>query len=331
MFKSKLGHSPPMYNRLGESRMPIGEFLSPISSVSRIILSTILRQRNRPAKLLEASLLMRGIVAELPEDIPYYICDEYGERHKGIYAIGLLIWNKGTDSITSSDFTSRGPLKIELGDDASLVGARAIAAEDETECQVTILDRRTASIEFDCINPNEYLVAPLFVTGNAHTSVKVTGRIVGQGAPLDQTAREVRASIGERITVFIILLMLANTLPGFFLVGGYILRTYGLHALINQSNTIPQYLMASFFLASMIIFLFIFSRTMNWIERRKYPDGYPLHADLEPPLLENIRGMCKTLFKGEKIRISTSMFDWGKPVLMPAKKVRRRTVNDWIA
>ncbi|HKT96491.1 MAG TPA: hypothetical protein VJS30_08155 [Paraburkholderia sp.] len=115
------------------------------------------------------------------------------------------------------------------------------------------------------------------------------------------------------------------------MVGGYILKTYGLHALIHQSDAIPQYLMASFILGSMIIFLFIFSRAMNWIERRKYPDGYPLHADLEPPLIENVRGMCKTLFKGEKIRISTSLFDWGKPILMPAKKVRRRTVNDWIA
>jgi len=46
---------------------------------------------------------MRGIVSELPNDIPFHICDENGTRHKGIYAIGLLIWNKGNQPVTHSD------------------------------------------------------------------------------------------------------------------------------------------------------------------------------------------------------------------------------------
>lgn len=310
--------------------MTLGEIFSPLTALFRVALSIFGRGSNHPNKRLEAHLVMRGIVSELPEDIPFHICDESGARHKGVYVIGLLIWNKGSQPITHADLIPTAPLEVKVGADASLVGARTIPVEDQTVCSATIVNKNTLSITFDCVNPKEYLVVPLFVTGNPMTEVQVTGRIVGQEIPIDHTAEEVKASIGERFSTLFILALLVNMLPGFLIGGWLILKDYGLSTLRNNPDSIPTYLMLPFGMGAMLFFMLLFSRVMYWNERRKFPAGYPLHADLEPPLLENIRGMIRAVFQGKKQRVSVSLFDWGKPILMPSKKVKRRTVDDWI-
>jgi hypothetical protein len=310
--------------------MTLGEIFSPLTALFRVALSIFGRGANHPNKCLEAHLVMRGIVSELPEDTPFHICDESGARHKGVYVIGILVWNKGSQPITHADLIPSAPLEVKVGADASLVGARTIPVEDQTVCSATIVNQNTLSITFDCVNPKEYLVISLFVTGNPMTEVQVTGRIVGQESPIDHTAGEVNASIGERFLVLFILALVVNTLPGFLIGGLLILKDYGLSTLWNHPDSIPTYLMFPFGMGAMLLFMFLYSRAIYWNERRKFPEGYPLHADLEPPLLESIRGMIRTVFQGKKQRISVSLFDWGKPILMPSKKIKRRTVDDWI-
>lgn len=310
--------------------MTIGEILSPLISIVRFIFSIFGFGHRGPSKRLEARLMMRGIIAELPDYVPFYICDETGERHKGIYVIGLLIWNKGNLPITHSDLIPSASLEVKIGADATLVGTLTVPEEEQTVCTATAVNANTVAISFDCINPKEYIVVTLCITGNPRTDVQITGRIIGQESPIDQTAVEVKASIGERSAAFLVLASVINALPGFIIGGWFIVTDYGLSTLWHNSNSIPSYLIVPFGMGAIFLFLFIYSRIMYWLERRKYPEGYPLYADLEPPLLENMRGMWRTLFHGKKQRISVSLFDWGKPVLMPSKKVRRRTVNDWI-
>jgi hypothetical protein len=310
--------------------MTLGEIFSPLTALFKVAHSIFGRGSNHPYKRLEAHLVMRGIVSELPDDIPFHICDESGARHKGVYVIGLLIWNRGSQPITHADLIPSARLEVKVGADASLVGARTIPVEDQTVCSAAIVNQNTLSVTFDCLNPKEYLVVPLFVTGNPMTEVQVTGRIVGQESPIDHTAEEVKASIGERFSAFFVLALIVNMLPGFLIGGWLILKRYGLSTLQNNPEIIPTYLMLPFGMGVMLLFIFLFSRVMYWNERRKNPEGYPIYADLEPPLLENIRGMIRTVFQGKKQRISVSIFDWGKPILMPSKKVKRHTVDDWI-
>lgn len=310
--------------------MTLGEILSPLTTLFRVARSIFGRGSNHPNKRLEARLIMREIVSELPEDIPFYICDGSGARHKGVYAIGLSIWNRGSLPVTHADLISSSSLEVKIGADASLVGARTLPVEDQTVCSTTIVNQNTLSITFDCINPKEYLVVPIFVTGNPMTEIKITGRIIGQESPIDHTAEEVKASTGERILNFFILALIVCALPGFLIGGWLILKDYGLSTLRNNPDSIPTYLRLPFSMGAMLLFMFVFSRIMYWNERRQRPEGYPLYADLEPPLHENIQGMIRTVFQGKKQRVSVSLFDWGKPILMPNKKIKRRTVDDWI-
>lgn len=310
--------------------MTLGEFLSPVTALVRLIAALLGRKPNLPHKRLEARLLLRGIVAEIPEELPFRLCDEEGNRHRGVYIIGMLIWNKGNQPVVQSDLTPSAPLQIQVGDDCTLVSAKTVPYEDQTDCAAIITSPTTVRIDFDCINPNEYLIVPIFVTGNAMTEVKVIGRIIGQDSPIDHTAEEVRAPFLERLSMLICLLLVLNTLPGFFIAGAFLLRDYGLDVIWHTPEILPTYLTLPFTMGAMTLSMFTISRVMYWVERRNYPQGYPLRADLEPPLLDNIKAMLSTVFKGKKHRISTSLFDWGKPILLTGKKAKRRSVDDWI-
>jgi hypothetical protein len=301
--------------------------LSPILKIGAALAG---RKSQFSHKRLEAHLIMRGIVAEMPEYLPFRIIDGQGKGHRGVYVIGMLLWNKGSDAITRSDFLPRAPLQISLAAGVEIIETRVISAEDDTEWATKRTDIDRVTVDFDCLNPHEYLVISLFVADEPTADVRVTGKIIGQDCPIDHTAREVRASPTERVSTFFILLFVFNSLPGFFLGAAVILKRFGWKALITHVDTVPLYLWAPFVTGTMAILMFIFSRVMYWNERRQYPEGYPLYADLEPPLLENIRGMVKTVFQAKKQRLSTSLFDWGKPILLPNRKVRRRTVDDWI-
>ncbi|XZT90504.1 hypothetical protein ACT4Y5_07810 [Acinetobacter baumannii] len=308
--------------------MTWSDIFSPLIALIRLILSIFKKDSHHPSKRLQARLIMRGRVAELPDDIPFHICDENGVRYKGVYVIGLLIWNKGNQPVVASDFTAA--LEVQIGDGATLIGSRLIAAEEATDCSTTLISSNRLSISFDCINPNEYLIVPIFVTGNPWVEVNISGRIIGQAEPIDHTAEEVRASGTERLACLFMLILILNMIPGLLIGGWFIWRDYGLSALWAHNESVPYYLELPFLAGLMISILFVASRIFYWIEKRHYPADYPLSSDLEPPLLENICGMLRTVFLGKKQRISMSIFNRGEPVLMPNRKVKKRSVNDWI-
>lgn len=309
--------------------MSFGEIVSPISAVLRLIL-TFGQKKKRSERQLEARLIGRGIVAELPEDIPFYITTEDGSREKGMYVIGLLIWNRGTSPVVENDFLPTSPLIVKVSDNAKIVGSRILAIEDEVRCSCQQLNDQQLQIHFDCLNSEEYLVIPLFITGNPYVNVELTGRIIGQSHPIDQTAAEVKASITERLASLMALIFVLNMLPGFFIAGALIIKEYGLRVFMNDFDSISRWYSMPFSLGAVAISMFLVSRIAYWFERRVFPEGYPLESDLEPRLRDSIIGLCKCVFQGKKIRLSTSIFSWGQPIIMSEKPMRRRSINDWV-
>lgn len=308
--------------------MSFGEIFSPVTALLRLIVT--LGQKKRADRRLEGRLIARGIVAELPEDLPFHITAEDGTKEKGIYVIGLLIWNRGTLPVVEKDFLPASPLTIQLGDNAKFVGSRLLSVEEEMCCACLPVGERQLQIQFDCLNPGEYLVIPLFITGDPYADIALNGRIIGQSHPIDHTAAEVKAPLAERFASLLMLLFILNMLPGFLIGGALIIRDYGLGVFVNGMETVSRWYLTPFSLGFLALVMFLISRTAYWLERRNYPEGYPLEADMEPPLHKTLAGLCQCIFQGKKIRLSTSLFSWGKPIIMPDKKVRRRTVNDWI-
>jgi hypothetical protein len=305
------------------------ELFSPVAAVGRFFLSLFRPQAKTPQKKLRAQLMMRGIVSEIPDFLPFYICDETGARHKGLYVVGLLLWNKGSIAITSADFLPASPLTIELAPGAEIISALAVPVEDATLCDITVAGPQKLVITVDCINPGEYIPIPLFIKGDPMATVNVSGRFVGQSEPIDCTADEVKAGWGERFANLFMLCLVLNALPGTIIGGWLIYAKYGLTGFYRNQDVSP-FLMAPFGLGLMILLMFVMARLIDKHERRDIPEGYPLRSDLEPPLLENIKGMFRTVFFAKKQRVSTSLFSWGKQIIIPGKRAKRRTIDDWV-
>ncbi|ELX13603.1 hypothetical protein Jab_1c22390 [Janthinobacterium sp. HH01] len=210
---------------------------------------------------------MRGIVAELPANFPFQITDASGRAHDGVYALNVLIWNRGGQEISPSDFLDNAPLRLAVGKNAYIMMADAISNDDQLTCSTSQVDEQNVDIYFDCINPGDHINVILFYGGEPMADVEILGRIRGQTTSLDHQAEEVKAGVGP-------------------------------HRYVVGASQVPARL--------------------------------PLHADFEPPLLENIKGMILTVFTAKKQRLSTSMFDWAKPVIVTRKKNKRLRVDDWM-
>lgn len=311
--------------------MTFNASLGQIGSILRLVTTFLGKKPAIPGKDLRAQIVMRAIVSELPPELSLKIVDATGRAHQGVYVLNVLVWNRGSQAISPLDFLDNAPLRLAVDKEAYIIMADCLSNDDQLACSAPQVDEQSVDIYFDCINPGDYLNIVLFYGGNPMADVQILGRIQGQATSIDRLADEVRASVGERLVNLCVLLMIVNMFVGLPISTWIIYRFYGFKQLLHQPPNLPMTLMASLITGLMLLYMFIHSRISMWWERRKYPPGYPLHSDFEPPLLQNLRAMVVTVFAGKKHRLSTSMFDWAQPVIIRHKKSRRRRVEDWIA
>ena len=65
-------------------------FTSIGAGLFRVAAATLGRKPLIHDKHLKSPLVMRGIVAELPTDVPFQIADPAGRTHRGIYTPSML-------------------------------------------------------------------------------------------------------------------------------------------------------------------------------------------------------------------------------------------------
>lgn len=300
------------------------------AGVFRTISAILGRRPVIPEKHLQSRIVARCIISELPQGFPLQVTDLAGSTHKGIYALNVLIWNKGAKEILPSDFLDNAPLKIAVNKESYIIMMDHLSNDDQLTCSLTQVNEQYVEIYFDCINPGDHINIILYYGGNSMAEVEILGRVRGQATSIDHLAEEVKASLGERLCNLFILLFIVNMFIGLPISIWIIYRDHGFEKLFHIQPDIPPIILGSFTMGLMLVFMFLWSRIGGWLERRKYPVGYPLHSDFEPPFMENIKGMILTVFTAKKHRLSTSLFDWAKPVIVYRKKSKRRSVEDWI-
>ena len=147
--------------------MAFSETLGPIGGILRVVAALAGRRPATPGKHLHARIVMRAVVSELPADIPIRIVDDAGRAHRGIYALNVLIWNKGSQEITPSDFLDNAPLRLAVDKESYIIMAESLTNDDQLACSALQIDEQTVDIYFDCINPGDYLNVNLFYGGRA--------------------------------------------------------------------------------------------------------------------------------------------------------------------
>jgi hypothetical protein len=288
--------------------------------------------RRAPTKRLEATVLGRGIVAELPYDVPCRLIDPDGnEIRDGVYVLLIRLWNRGTLAVAAADFAPSAPLRIRLESSVRMLGAHTVSTVDSFQCEARLESANTIGVAHEGFNPGDDAIVSLFYTGpHLYAPVSVEGRIIGQSAVLDRTDKEGRASFGERTAAGVLLCWATLSAPALLICGYFIARDFGLAALWHKPATVPDMLAVPFVAGAILPAMAVLTWFQRWVERLKHPKGFPLDSDLEPPAWDSVKAMIRMIVTGRRYRISTSLFSVGEPVLMTRKPVRNRSIHDWI-
>lgn len=305
--------------------------LASTSSAVGVISRLLALLRRKPGKRLEATVLGRGIVAEVPFDEPYRLVDLEGrELDAGVYVLVLRLWNRGGLPIFASDIPPSAPLQIALDPGVRVIAVRTISTVKSFVCDVTADSSNVYRLEPEGFSPGDDMNIAIYYSGNQiNPDVKVHGRIIGQSTAIDLTHLEHRASVGERVACLLLLVWIIGSLPALLVSGFLIWHDYGWHSFLDMRH-LPHVLSSSFAFGLTFLAFALMTTCFRWLERRRQPRGYPLDTDLDPPVWSTIWSMIKTVATGRKIRISASLFSLGQPLPMTRKKPDKRSPRDWI-
>lgn len=274
------------------------------------------RSALRPEIGLRGEVLCRSIVLETTPDIPAKIIDDWGDEIENVYIFLLRIWNVGKKHVTRAEISTSHPLEIIVGESARVLTVAIGCPTREVDCDIIAKDYNRFEILFDCLNPGEYLVLPIYVTGDRHAEVMFSGRVFGQEPPLFDNDKEEAVTFLERSAMFIIGCCAAFTPVGF--VGGISYAIYHnvlIQLLILDDKIIPHWILAIFGISYLFIYMFACKAIFIAIKRRRHPKGFPLGLDFLPSEWENFKLLWATVLTGRRHMVSQSVYDYGAPVL----------------
>jgi hypothetical protein len=251
-----------------------------------LIINKIFLSKSKRDKHLTIETIGRRIIVENLENLPLLMVDEMGNSIYNCYSIEFRIWNKGKEVIRAQDISQSEPFTLEISNEARVIASPVMSVDaGNMGLEISNLENGKFKIDFEFINPDEWLEICFLVTGNPNAKVSAGGRIAGQKSPgFDISIDDGRASVGERlISLFVILL----TLSPILLVIGFIwlcrvLQDYPLEILLLEPDHIPESLGSLLLFGSMVPTVYIFYSVNLWIKRKRHPENYPLIEDYEP-------------------------------------------------
>ncbi len=300
-----------------------------IGAVSRV-LAAMARHAPSPQKRLEVSIVGRGIVAEVPEGLPFQLVDLQGNAiTTGVYAALVRLWNRGEAPIVPADIPRSAPLTLKLGGDSYILGAKVFSQIDGVNAEVHQIGNNLLEIVLEGLTAGEDLLVSLYFTSsNPHVELCASGRVLGQLAPLDLTGREGLASLVERVSAAIMFVWIVGAAPAIVIPGALILHRYGWKG-FRHLETLPFWLGVPFCIGVVPACLFLMYWIAQRVARSKHPKGFPLTSDLEPSLHQTLKGLLLMAVTGRRYRVSASLFSLGEPTLMSGRKIRKRSIDDW--
>lgn len=229
---------------------------------------------------------------------------------------GIIGWNKGKTEIRHDDIRQENPLKIYLDTTARVIGKPQIFLEnDNIDFDIQKVAKNCYQIDFECINPREWIQANFYITGNPYTKVTDQGRIFGQETQFDTTTDDTIATLYERVLSLLIALFLTST-PFMLIIGliWYFISGYSPSQLIQEQDSIPYFLGLFIYLGICGTFVFVFAFILPSIKRRQVPRNYPIEEDFKPNPLQVIKIYWITAITGKRYEVSNSQYFFGKIV-----------------
>lgn len=277
------------------------------------ILSLIAAKQTEKKKDLVLEVLGRQIVIERVSDCPFLVVDRSGSTLDNVYFFVVRVWNRGRETIRGDEISPTAPLTIEVSEEAQVIGDPLInRPHKDMQFSISATSQNKFIFSFDCLNQDEWVQVGFYITGSPRAVIKGSGRIFGQHLDFDVTTDDSRASIYERLTASIAVLMIVGS--PFALAGSlwWAYAYYSITEIFNNPDDLPKILMALFCLGTMFPTLAAIYFVSLWFKRKKNPKGYPIREDFEPTQRQSLRAIFLTALRGRRYEVSTSAHDYGE-------------------
>lgn len=284
----------------------------------------LMNWKRRKREKLIITIPRRLIVAEIVDDIPVRLIDDNGNEIENIYAFFVRLWNNKNEPILGDAISPSSPLKVTVSDDARVLKASIKPSNNDIACTINHDEGNSYTITFDCLNPDDYVTACIYVTGTAHSAIDASGRLFGHDILFDGVRNEGEASFGYRLTCGLLAAFVTMAPLLFFASIAIAAWKYSLTDLFLNQESLPKWLAIMFGLGSMVTFMFAFYFATKWYQRREHPKGFPIPEDYQPSQWETIKLYWLTAVSGRRHDlVSASIYDYGEPVQPKSERQHR--------
>lgn len=264
----------------------------------------------------------RRVIIESATSCPFTINDQNGNQLDNVYLINVRVWNKGKKHVERTSISKEHPLEIHLDEEAEILGDPIVfRGSDKIGLNIQRKQSNTYSIDFECVNPDEWSELGFFVKDTPNVNVTASGRVYGQNHDFNLTIDDSRASWFERVFLGLILIFVFLSPIALFWGGWWLLTDYSLSILINESDKIPENLslLLAYGFFTPLIALISFSEGL--LKKRGNPKSYPIDEDFRPDEAKNIGALWGTALSGKNYRVSASSHNQGE-IYIPNEKIR---------
>jgi hypothetical protein len=283
------------------------------------IADRIVVRQTEPRKDLVLQTIGRQIIVESIDSYPFSVVDHNGSKLNNVYLINIRIWNRGTQHVLGSEISRDQPLLIHFEDGTKILGDplvfRRRKSGDNIRLSVKEIKDGEYKLDFECLNRDEWAELGFFVKDNPFVKVTATGRIFGQESNFQVAMDDSRATLGDRVASFLLVLFVVssplNLAVGLFL----LLQGYNPWDLIARPEAIPRYIFGLLMCGVIVPLTAGSYYFVNWLQRRRHPKTYPIGEDFQPRQLQHIGAMWGTALTGKQYGVSTSMHSIGEIIV----------------
>ena len=287
-----------------------------LGAILSYLVGLIVADQTDKKKNLLLKLVEKAIILEEGTYCPFTIQDdETKEILDNCYGLIIRLWNEGKIEILSSDISETNPLKISIDSSARVIGNPRGCSSENIVFSVEKDEENCYLIDFDCINPQEWIEIIFYITGDPLAKINATGRIYGQEAEFNFINNDGKATTYERITHLIAALFITSNFPLLIIGLFWLFSQYSLNQFIYDFNSLPNLLEMILLLGIGGTTVILFAYLVSWFKRKQTPKGYILEEDYFPNPFQTIKIWWAIALTGKYYKVSNSAYSFGKIIV----------------
>lgn len=158
-------------------------FITMIFTLLGVIIAVFFYLKGRRLKEPRYSFRSHSLIKDFTQQINGLGITFAGQPISSLMVTKMAFWNRGKDTINSSDIPMLDPFEIKIQDQYEILSAELILKTNESNQAICSIypDKKTVKIAFDYFDQNDGFVLQILHTGEKTDNLKISGTVKGVG------------------------------------------------------------------------------------------------------------------------------------------------------